>query len=543
MKSSNQSKNEEITLKSSKEIDIIFVFTKKVKEDAVRHSKIEREKDIKKIKDVISKFPTGSQKKFEEIDLNTNPKQWIRSLIDYYTSNVDKEKMENLINDFTDSMKTRMREEEKYAIGILLKDELVLCHSYFGEETITPEWKVIPRMLDADNVMRYVRFLKGYNGTIIVKYYEKYSTDSFVDWLGLPQRDALYHFGGKYRISTEINNIVTTLEIPIEKIDKWIDEHPEIKKSEIDLPSPITKIKIVQIRVGRKKYDNPGDFLQDLYAEKYNIDYYKEKFKEISESLEPYLYQFFDEKDSVTKVMGDKTIPVVRKINPNFDIVFCFKSIIKLRESYLDDLLRKFANDEPIDIFHAGSPFSSHPLEIKSLKIWNKITQTDITKKIIKYLHNIDLKDRNIMEILEFTIFNLLSADNQTKPIHYFFKEFERKKLENLNIGKQITKLEDDILEYKSRDYFVGNNNEIIKKIGTDLKKKLEKHPWKIYLIGVEDNGRIDPIPNSRLPSDRTETIKQKIKEIYQVDTIYLIPVPVSCADNGSIIILIGGIG
>lgn len=540
MKKKTELINGEITPQLSNQSHRIFVFSKAVKEDVVKHTVIDRSIDFKKIITVISKLPPGSQKKFDEIDLNTNPKIWIKNLLENPLTpaeeKIAEEKMDALINDFTDGMKTRMREEEKYAIGLLLKNELLLVHSYFGEETITPEWKVIPRMLDIDNVIRYVLFTKESNGNISVKYFEKHSTDSFVDWLGLPQKDALYYFGGKYRISTEMDGIINTLEIPIEKIDVWISEHEEIKKSEITLQTPISKLKIVQIRVGNKKYDKPGDFLQDFYAEKYNINYYKTKFAEIQNSIEPYVNKFFDEKDRVIMVEDSNTIPIVNKTNPNFDILFCCKSI-SIRDSYLDDLCRKFQNGENIKIYHAGHNFSHQPLTIKSMEIWNEITIPEIFSYINDYFKKINVEDKNITQLLEVTLLYLLKSDSSAKHLSVFFEELCNKLLENIKIGNKIVKLEDNIIEFKSREYFDGKNKEIVDKISNDLKKKLASNHTKIYLIGVNDDGSLDPIPNDRLSSDRVTNLQEKIKESSQVSILHLLPV--KCQNDKSIIILI----
>ena len=515
----------------------IFVFSKGVKEEVVKHSIIERPKDINKIIEVISKLPTGSQKEFNDIQLNTNPKKWIKNLLEN-SSNPEKEIMESLINDFTDAMKTRMREDEKYVIGLLYKNQLLLAHSEFGGETITPEWKVIPRMLDMDNVIRYGLFIKDKNGNINVKYYEKYSTESFVDWLGLPQKDALYHFGGKYRILTELDGVVNTLEIPIEKIDTWVNEHDEIKNSEIEFPIPIKKLKIIQIRVGRQKYDKPGDFLQDFYAEKYSINYYRTEFNKILSSMKPYLYKFIDEKDQVIMIDGDNTVSVVKKSNPHFDVLFCCK-LISIRDSYINDIYRKFQNGENIKICHVGDTFSHQPLIINNLEIWNEIAPSTLFTRVKDYFRNITLSDKNLTQIFEAILLFLLKTENGTKHISTFFNELYNKILENITISTDITKHEDSIIEYKASDYFTGQDKEIVGKISADLKKKFNTDSTKVYLIGVNDDGSLDPIPNGRLASDRLNNIQEKIKQSSQANVLYLFPV--KCQDDKSILILIGG--
>jgi hypothetical protein len=527
------------TGRNKRRSNLIFVFSKKVKETEVHYTEIEREIEAEKIKNVLKRLPQGREKKIEEIELRTNPKKWIQSLIDGYPSDVDREKMANLISDFTENMMTRMREEEKYVIGMLSEGELILCHSVFGEETITPEWKIIPRMLDQDNVMRYVHFKKEVD-SFRVKFYERYATDSFVEWLGLSQREALFHFGGKYRIYTEIGGINSVFELTENQIEQWIEEHPEMRTSKIKLKSPIEMLTITQIIVGKTKYNNPKDFLQDCYAEKYRINYSQEQFKEIIKTLEPYQYKFFDEKSQVIMIKGDDKVTKVEKRNPNFDILFSTENI-ECRESYLDDIFRRFINGERIRIFHAGEKFLPIPIEIKPMEIWNKIKLNELTQKIIEYYQTANLQDRVLTRLLGFVIFTILDAQNKPSYIHHFLEKFCKKFIVDIPPVSRVTKLEDKILEFKSRDYFSGKDEEIAMKICTDLKKKLQEAQYKIYLIGVEDDGTIGFIPDSRIKSDRLENIRQKIKQESQVTHLYLIPV--KCGDNENILILIGGKG
>lgn len=527
------------TGRNKRRSNLIFVFSKKVKETEVHYTEIEREIEAEKIKNVLKRLPQGREKKIEEIELRTNPKKWIQSLIDGYPSDVDREKMANLISDFTENMMTRMREEEKYVIGMLSEGELILCHSVFGEETITPEWKIIPRMLDHDNVMRYVHFKKEVD-SFRVKFYERYATDSFVEWLGLSQREALFHFGGKYRIYTEIGGINSVFELTENQIEQWIEEHPEMRTSKIKLKSPIEMLTITQIIVGKTKYNNPKDFLQDCYAEKYRINYSQEQFKEIIKTLEPYQYKFFDEKSQVIMIKGDDKVTKVEKRNPNFDILFSTENI-ECRESYLDDIFRRFINGERIRIFHAGEKFLPIPIEIKPMEIWNKIKLNELTQKIIEYYQTANLQDRVLTRLLGFVIFTILDAQNKPSYIHHFLEKFCKKFIVDIPPVSRVTKLEDKILEFKSRDYFSGKDEEIAMKICTDLKKKLQEAQYKIYLIGVEDDGTIGFIPDSRIKSDRLENIRQKIKQESQVTHLYLIPV--KCGDNENILILIGGKG
>ena len=197
----------------------IHAFSKQVKGDRILHQEIADSGDMIKIQQVIEKLealPKALKSKLDELGLSTNSKTWATSLIKGYPDNVKREEEEYLLIDFTESMRTRMREESKYAIGLLMPNKLILCHSLFGEETITPEWKIIPRMLDMDNVSRYVCFMDD-SGIITVRFWERDATSSFIEWLGLPHKQA-FLFGGRYRIQSEVEGVTVELQLTEEEI-------------------------------------------------------------------------------------------------------------------------------------------------------------------------------------------------------------------------------------------------------------------------------------------------------------------------------------
>lgn len=530
--------------------EIIFASSRRIKEEGVSHTQISDKKVIKKIGNIISKLPPPKERKIDDlIDFGTIPKKRVTYLLNGFHDNANEEKMEDLLDDFSDGMKTRMREERKYVVAILLKGELILCHSVFGEETITPDWKTIPRMLDSDNVLRYVRFVKE-NNIINVKYYERWATDSFVDWLGLPQKDAFFHFGGKYRIYSKIDGITMVFELTENEIDSWWDKHSEIRDGVIKFSTPIDSLTINQVRVGRKKYEDTGDFIQDFIAQKYGIEFYQKRFKEITFTssegrpkekkrlgpLEPFLYKFYDERDRVIKVVEGENVVVVEKINPTVDILFVSRNI-EIRDSYLGDILRRFINGEEINIIHAGLDVSPNPVAIGTMNILNKVKLNDLTNCMLDFYEKVNLQDRDIIRFVEFIIFKILANYNQSSHICYFFESFAQRIVRETSFGSKLTKLEDPSLEFKSQDYFSGGDADIIRKLSQDLTKKLSDSPCKIYLVGIEDGGTFNTIPRSRLKSDRVERIRLSIQNEIKT-TVCLIPV----IQNGTgILILVAG--
>lgn len=503
----------------------IYTCCKSVKGDIVAHQVIADADDVTKIEQVLQKLeqlPRVSKLTLDQVGLRTNPKKWANSLITGYPDNINKEQMENLLVDFTDAMRTRMREESKYAIGLLMLNKLILCHSLFGEETITPEWKTIPRMLDIDNVFRYVCFTVE-DGMSTLKFWEREATTSFQEWLGLSRKQA-FLFGGKYRIYCEIENVTTGLELTEGEMKEWLKRHPEISEGKINLSAPVQLLSINEIRVGGKIYENPQDFIQDYEAEAYGFLLYQKEYERINKTLLPLLMTYYDEKTQVVRREAEEENVEVTKSTPVFDVLFVSESI-KLRASYLADIAKRVINNEPMKIFHAGLRFKTPPFSLKGMEIYNELRLDSLTQRMANYYHMTTLQDRNLEIILKYGILKMLATINSELPIAHFFEPLSQEIIKVLLLDGKWTKLEDQVLEYTSRDFLAGRDAEVIEKLSEDLSKKLKESGCKIYIIGVENDGAVNPLPASRLKSDRIETIRSGLQNQLGTQNIYTLPV------------------
>ena len=512
----------------------IYAFSKRIKEQQVIHHEITDAVDITKIQQVTQKLmalPRVSKSSIDELELRTNARKWATSLITNFPSNVNKDEMGYLLTDFTDAMRTRMREESKYAIGLLMESGLILCHSAFGEETITPEWKTIPRMLDTDNVLRYVYFINE-KGTINVEYWEREATSSFVEWLGLPQKVA-FLFGGRYRIFSQIEGVTTELQLTDSEMERWILSHPEFKDGTIKLSTPIQILNVAEVRAGRKSYENVQDFIQDYDAEKYGIARYEREYDRIK--VLPLLVKYYDEKTRLARKEGEEEITEVAKTTPSFDILFVNENI-EFRASYLKDITKRFINDEMIRIFHAGVKFRASPIVLGGLEFYNRIQVDSLTQQVMEYYKDTGLQDRNLATLIKYVVLKRLADTNQESPLVHFFQPLYNEILGSAVLDKKWSKLEDKVLEYKSADFVAGGNGEVIARLRDDLSKKLKENPCKIYFVGVEDDGTVNPVPSSKLKSDRIETIRKGLERELISTNIYICSVPQA---DGSILLIL----
>ena len=488
-------------------MDLIHAFARGIKDSRLESQVISDFGQIGKIAQIIENLehlhgfqhvPLG------ETALDTNIKDWVINLINQYPK-VDENLIRYLLQDFTDSMKTRMREETKYVIGLLTANRFLLCHSIFGGETITPKWDIIPRMLDTDNVLRYVSFSKR-EGVISLTFWEKDASQSFIEWLGL-KRKMGFQFGGIYRIRSEMTGMTIELQLDENQIEDLIDMHPEFKENQISLSSPIHMLNINEITVGTRHYENSEQFLQIYHAEKYGLQPYAEKYEKLMKSISPLVIKYIDDETQVISIDQEQENVEIQKDIQGIEILFV-NQFIDLAVSYQNKLATKLINNDLLKVYHAGCQFSPSPYQLKNMDILNKLNMDELTSIMTEFYNSVILHDKTIDKILKYSILDRLARINIELPITHFFSKLARQILDSLEIEEtKWLKEEDTVLEYKASDFLTGNNAEIITKLANDIKTKSKQSPFKIYMVGIEDDGTIHPTNITRLPSDRVEKI------------------------------------
>ncbi|MFC2021634.1 hypothetical protein ACFLTR_00240 [Chloroflexota bacterium] len=502
----------------------IHAFSKGIKSNRVSYDKIANPVNVSKILEVVSKLEqlsNVSTAKIAELKLDSNPATWITFLLKDYPKKVRKLDFEYLLSNFTDKFKTRMREDTKYAIGLLAENGLLLCHSIYGEETITPDWSTIPRMLDTGNVLRYVHFYYV-RGMIEVKYWEKTASASFIEWLGLSRKQAL-KFGGAYSVGTEIDNMNARFELTEEDMEKLVNNHPEFLQGKIELQSAIRLLRVNNVRIGNKTFEKVGEFVQWYEAENLGIPLYKKKYDALKEDMSPLWFRYFDTKTGLLRYEGDEIITAISKDLPDLDVLFSDDSI-KFDEAYVEDFAKRLLNDEIIKVHHVALPFFSPPIIIAKVRIYNRLQLSAAIERLIGYYNQADFQDVIISLCVKYIIFAVLGELNKDLPIAHFFKKVAASVAKSIRMEGLITESEGQIIEYKSRDIWVGDTKKISTTLANDIEVKLRHSPFKAYFIGVEDDGRISPISRSRLKNDRANDVKTELEKRLQA-TVHVLPV------------------
>lgn len=522
----------------------LYIYLKQVKDTKVKKQDVSRIHDKDSVRNVIhSLIEIGKSGNLDDFSIGRNCREWIQVALD--TEKEDRrveDYVEFLLNDFSSGMMTRMREHDKYVVAILEEGTLLLCHAKMGEKTITPLYQVVDRMLDRDNVERFAIFKKA-KDSINVIYYEHSPSDFFVRWLGIPERDGHYRHGGNNRIFSEIDGFKVVLELTDDDIENKLirgNKFLKLKNNQIVFDSPIPRLSINQIRMGRKRYASVSQFCQDYMLRRYNLTHYREEYQNLIQTLETLLYAYLDCDTKVIKYDEDKQEKtVLQKRNHNFNIIFAGPvrsndKLIELDCEYLDKIYTDFENQVTVRVFHVATelifPEYDKPLKIGSLEIYNAIERPTCVELLINYLNNASILDQLLKDSLTYSAFELLTKSNKDLPISYFFGKFKDKIQEKVTKPTTVAQNEDSIIEYKSASVCNGNNKEVAKKISDDLSKKLKENPFKIYFFGIEnDTMQVLPLPSRQMDTDRLGVIESLIKKSRDDDIeVRLVRIPVN---------------
>ncbi len=520
----------------------MHVYSKQVKEKNVKGEILNRTLDKERVSAVIASLKEiGMRRNLEEFELEDNCMQWVSEILSDFSNN--EIAIKYLLNDFTSSMMTRMREEDKFAVAIVSKGVLLICHSTLGEKTITPLWKVVDRMLDKDNVERFVLFEKRSTSTTVT-YYEHSPSEFFTRWLGIPDREAFYYLGGKNRLYVDIDGVHCVFELTDEDVEnKLLKESSLIKvdKNQIIFSKPIDRLKVGQIRVGKKRYNSISNFFQDYLAKRYELSFYQNEYRKLAESFDVLTYAYIDDIDKVVIVTSTEEQIKLKKRNPNIYILFAGNLIsgakIEMRESFFDHLFIDFINGSPIRIFHAGMKMYQQihgPFQVGSLQIFNEIESNIFIKNLLRFCQNTKILDETIKSALYYSVFFLLNNANEGRPISYLFNKFTNELSRNIHKSDVIVQNENDVIEFKSRDYLVGKDAEVSNIISKDVKIKINSQPFKIYFFGIEDKTKkLDSLTSNKFSSDRIGSLESKVAKVLNDKAdVTLIKVPLDNSDE-----------
>ncbi|WP_076143193.1 hypothetical protein [Natrinema saccharevitans] len=486
----------------------IYVYYREIQDTDLNTRTITEEEDIINFNDVLDGFErqTG-QHEFDDLDMDQNPKLMLNSIFEGYPDH-NSQQCVMLVNDFCSSMHTSARQEGKYAVLIITEDSIFICHTDSKEKSITKNADVIERLLDTDNVNKYAEFRQQSEETI-VRHYERHRTKSLSDWLGIENFEISYQDAGEISIFTEIDDSTCAFQYEKDEfVNKFLNTDSGYEIMENLFRTPTNEYSVEQIQFGRRNYENTDDFLQDFYSLYYDVKSYQDHFAQVASSMEPWQGNIYDHKNKVTK--GKNGQKFVIKDHNDFNIVFAYKNI-ELSTQWRLELTQKFLDGVPTQFTHAGNPFSEEPVKIGCFEIYNdvEIDGLDELNRLYETLQRGGTGEQ-LSNLLAYVIF-VVAAEWSEPPLAQFFPQLASKYANRLDADGVVIRDEDNILEFKSNEWFgISDDDELAKRISKEI-----QGDTRLLIGGIdEEDQSIRPINRNRFDSERNTSIRNKVRNL-----------------------------
>jgi hypothetical protein len=242
--------------------------------------------------------------------------------------------------------------------------------------------------------------------------------------------------------------------------------------------------------------------------------------------MEVYQSTVFDQKTKITE--GKHGRQLMEKHHDNFDVVFADKHI-QLSAKWRVDLVNSFDENNEMYLFHAGHPFSKEPVEIGPLHLHNDLDM-EYGDKLNK-LYSIT-QEAGTGEILSNVISYILysvASEWVESPLCHFFDQISDKYENRLSAEGLVLRDEDDILEFKGRDWFAVEDDS---KLAEKLTKEIQAET-RLVIGGInEDEQKIQPLNRGEWKPERNDRIQEAVrKQNGNHDSITIRPMPLTSGD------------
>lgn len=486
----------------------IYVYYREIQSSDLHNRTITESEAVLNFNEVLDGFDAQTGRhEFSDLDMEPNPEMLIKMIFDSYPEH-DDQPCSMLVNDFCSDMMTSARQEGKYAVLIITADSIFICHTDSKEKSITKNVDVIERLLDTDNVNKYAEF-RQQKGETIVRHYERHQTKSLSGWLGISNTQIAYRDAGEVQIFTEIDSSTCAFQYTRDEFEeKFLLPEGDYELIEGVLRTPNSEYSVSQVKFGARSHDDTEEFLQNFHSLYYEVKSYREHFDQVASSMEPFQSKVYDNKNCVTEGKNGRNI--VLKEHDDFHIVFASNKI-EVAESWLVDLAKRFNDGTETQIYHAGRPFSKDAFEIGGFRIYNETGAEDLEKlnSVYDRMQKAGTSDQ-LSNVLSYVIFSVAS-DWLESPLSHFFNQMTEKYAKRLDAEGVILRDEDEVIEFKARDWFTSADDEDA--IADRISKEI--HGDARLLVGGidEEQQQIKPIDGGRFDSERNERIRNKVLE------------------------------
>lgn len=488
--------------------DPAYLRYKEIQGSEVTQRTLDKESQVRNVLEVIKGLDrqTKSSSVESDLDLNDNPEMWVSYLLDNYPDppNIFDS---SIINNFCDSLYTSARQPGKYAVLLVVANSVIICHTDAKEKTITTDADVIERLLDTDNVDKYVRFKRERDGVFAYHFERNRNTKSFSEWLGLQPDEIAFEEAGDVKIYCSQKGVTSIFQFSrADFVDRFLlDETHTLVSGILRFPDG-DEFPVNQIKLDRRSFETVDEFLQMFYDIYFDLQTYRTQYGDLTESIEAWNEDIIDYNSKVTKGVEGEIL--IKKENDDFNIVFADK-LIDLSARWRLDLLSRFINGEETRLHHVGSRFTEEPTPLGPFLVYNEPDEHDFDclNDLHQIVQNFNTGD-TMANIISYVIFDTAS-EWFAGPESHFFTQLGEKCADNLRADGVVTPEEGDTIEYKSRDWFAGVDNvELADKITREIQDETT-----LLIGGIEDEHQIRPIARSRFDPDRDDDIRDILLE------------------------------
>ena len=519
--------------------DFFYIFYREVKsEQDLETDVIDEDGQVANTRDLLSDVHENVEytHALDNLDVNTYFTDWIDTVLSNAESiqeEIDpimEQHLEYLAEDFAGSMKSRARERGKYVVFIVSQDNLVVCHSFTGKKALTTDMEVIEELLSEANIDKYARFKRNSSSEIEVQHFDRHDTESFSEWLGIPEDEIVFEVKGSVRVLTEIDGIDAIFEFDQNDITTKLLGSDEYDLSNGMLKTPNERARNVKtIRWGHKTFSDVEEFKQELIKTNYNLsrafDLYN---KEISNNLESF-FTVIDYEGRIVKQTADQP-RVISKPNVDFELSFV-NSQVEMDEAWKTDLAQNLlSKHEPIPICHAGSEFTESPFHIGNFRVYNEVSLTTAQQQYIADLMKTagDIGSTTLQPLFCHVIFELLARDS-AKPLRYLFDEFSQEFksifINQISDGTRIIQTEEEEidLEQKSPPWFERNSD--VEELAGGINREFQSS--RLLLLGItEDTKEIDVIEDG-VRSELLNKVEDALEDDFGIEEAHVWAVPI----------------
>jgi len=506
-------------------------------EDRLTFNEVEEDQSIREVVRSLENKIIGNKRDFRDIKPdNPSVKKWIERIIKLYP-NKDDNVVEDIINEFRSVLYTRSKEKEKFIVGILqLNDVLVIVHCRKDPSLAELKDKLysVRTILHPKNIIR-ADIIKNEDGKLTLSAFEysrKFSVGHAKFW-GIEPEDIGWESLGSITLNVEMEAFSLPFQIPIEteQLKEMIDQKNISPTGKIRIGRENGKI--TKVFVYGKAMDYP-QFYDFFVTETEKLKDHKNKFNEIITPTPPLsifgnTVKYEEDKCNIYEITIEGSKPIHKKEHPRFAICFFTTHYpgIKLKENFLWEIYQSIFDNKPLEIWHAGEESSLEPTRIGSLVVYNKInTSNDLVTFSDNLLNQIqDVQSRKAKFLLQSCFCKLYAENIKNKHFKVIFdflnesiisKEIEYEFKQNNAIFQK-----EDYIEFKSADDVLGKPTKFAKeKLVPTIRKYIGNEKLKRYCIiyGIEDNTEIKPI--NHLKSDQITEIENIVNNDLVRDNI-----------------------